>query len=66
MTHLKQPETTKVKLDIGITEEASVKELREETVKLVRGQRLALEAGLVDAQTIAEAKIIPGDSKRLD
>jgi hypothetical protein len=66
MTHLKQPETTKVKLDIGITEEASVKELREETVKLVRGQRMALEAGLTDAKTIAEAKIIPGDSKRLD
>jgi hypothetical protein len=66
MMHLRQPEATKIKLDIGITEEASVKEFREQALSLVKEQRLALQAGLIDAKTVAESKIIPSTAVRLD
>lgn len=58
LTHLKQPETTKVSLDVNIKEDDSIKELREATLELARQQRLSIQAGASNAKAIAESKII--------
>jgi len=61
LTHLKQPEVTKVSLDVRVKEDESVKELREVTLDLVKQQRLMIESGAMDAKEVAEGKIIKGD-----
>lgn len=58
LTHLKMPETQKVELEIGIKEDSSIAQLRQATLELARQQRLAMEAGAMNAQEVAHAKII--------
>lgn len=58
LTHLKMPETQKVELEIGVKEDSSIAQLRQATLELARQQRLALEAGAMNAQEVAHAKII--------
>jgi hypothetical protein len=57
LTHLKQPETQKVELDIGIKEDSSIAALRLATMELVRQQRLAMESGSMSVQEVAHSKI---------
>lgn len=66
LTHLKQPEVIKHDLHVKVEQDESIKEMRQAALELVRAQRLALEAGAVDAQEIAESSIIPGESERVD
>jgi hypothetical protein len=61
LTHLKQPETQKVELNIGVKEDSSISHLRAATLELARQQRLALEAGQVTAQEVAHGRVIPKD-----
>ena len=58
LTHLKMPETHKVELEIGIKEDSSIAQLRQATLELARAQRLAMEAGAMNAQQVAHAKIV--------
>lgn len=58
LNHLKPPEVQKVELDIGMKEHSSLDAIREATMALVAQQRLALQAGAVNAKEVAEYKII--------
>ena len=58
LTHLKMPETQKVELEIGVKEDSSIAQLRQATLELARAQRLAMEAGAMNAQEVAHARIV--------
>lgn len=58
LTHLKPPEVKKVELDIGIKEDSSIAALRASTLELARQQRLAMEAGAMNAQEVAHSQLI--------
>ena len=58
LTHLKPPEVKKVELDIGIKEDSSIAALRATTLELARQQRLAMEAGAMNAQEVAHSRLI--------
>jgi hypothetical protein len=66
LVHLKQPETTKVHLDVRVKEDDSIKELRDVTMELVKQQRQMIEAGSMNAKQVAESKIISGDFERVE
>lgn len=55
---LKAPETTKVKLDIGIQEGSIVEELRNVTRELAAQQRRLIESGVMSSQEVAHSKIV--------
>jgi hypothetical protein len=57
LTHLKMPEKTKVELDLNVKEDSSIGALRLATMELVRAQRLAMEAGVTTAQSVAHSKV---------
>lgn len=61
LVQLKPPETKKVELDIGIKEDSSLAQLRQATVEYARQQRMALEAGQINAQEAAHALVVPKD-----
>ena len=61
LIHLKAPETTKIKLDIGIKEDSSINDLRAATMELVKKQRELLESGLTNIKEVAGSKIIEGE-----
>ena len=61
LTHLKQPETQKVELNIGMKEDNSISELRKATQELVAQQRRALESGSMNAQEVAHSRVIEGE-----
>lgn len=58
LTHLKQPETKKIELDIGVKKDSSIAALRQSTMELVAQQRLAMEAGVSTAEEIAHSGIL--------
>lgn len=58
LTHLKMPETQKVELEIGVKEDSSIGALRQATLELARQQRLAMEAGQMNAQEVAHTKLV--------
>lgn len=57
LTHLKTPETQKIQLSIGVPEHDSIKELRNETARLVEAQRLSITSQQSTAQDIAHNPI---------
>lgn len=61
LTHLKMPETQKVELDVNVKEDGSIAALRQATLELARAQRLAMEAGQVNAQDVAHSRVIPAE-----
>lgn len=66
LTHLKQPEITKIKLDIEVRQDDSIKQLRDATMELAKVQRLNIASGAMTADEVARAKIIDGECKRID
>lgn len=58
LTHLKQPETQKVELDIGVKEDSSIAVLRQATMALARQQRESIQAGSMNAQEIAHSNVV--------
>lgn len=58
LLHLKMPEVAKVQLDINVSEDDSIKDLRDATLALVRQQKEALEKGALSARDIAHSKVI--------
>ena len=66
LTHLKQPETQKVELNVGVREDSTISALRESTMALARQQRMMMEAGAMDAQEVAHSKLmIDGVAERV-
>ena len=61
LTHLKAPEVKKFQLDVGIKENGVMDALREATMALVAQQRMALQAGVVNAAEVAKARIIEAE-----
>ena len=61
LTHLKQPETAKIELDINVSEDSSIKELRATTAKLAKQQQEMLDKGIFTPEQIAHSKIIEGE-----
>jgi hypothetical protein len=66
LVNLKQPETTKLDISVGVKEDDSLRELRDATMELIEEQKKAIRAGVNSAQDIAESKIIVGEAKRVD
>jgi len=58
LTHLKMPETVKMKLDVEVKEDESIQHLRGAITELVQAQREAIETGTADARVIAEGKLV--------
>lgn len=58
LTHLKQPETQKVQLDIGVQEDKTIESLRATTMELVAQQKAMLKAGAITAQEAAHSKLV--------
>lgn len=61
LTHLKQPETNKIQLDIGVKQDNSIDQLQRVVQELAAQQRDAIRAGIATAQDIAHSKIIRDD-----
>jgi hypothetical protein len=57
LTHLKMPETQKVELAIGVSEDSSIAALRATTLALSKQQRLMVESGSMDVQEVAHSKL---------
>lgn len=67
LTHLKQPETAKVELDVKTKEDSSIEALRQATQALVAQQREALRAGVFNAQEVAHSRVvIEGQAETVD
>lgn len=58
LTQLKMPETQKVELDVNVREDSSIAQLRQATLELARAQRLAMEAGAMNAKEVAHARVV--------
>lgn len=69
LTHLKPPEKQKVELEIGVKEDSSIGALRAATMALVAQQRMALQAGAMNAQEVAhsrlEAEVVDVEAKEV-
>lgn len=57
MTQLRPPETKKFELDVNVKEDQTMNVLKNSMMELVAQQRLALQAGVVDAQQVAHQKL---------
>ena len=57
-TLLKPPEEAKLKLDVTLKEDSAITALRETSMALVAEQRKLLNAGLWDAETVAQSGLI--------
>jgi len=66
LQHLKQPEQTKVTLDINVKEDDSIRELRDVTLSLAAQQRKMIDAGVMTADDMAKSKLIEGECERID
>jgi hypothetical protein len=66
LSHLRQPDETKISLDVQVKEDDSVKELRIATLELVAQQKLMISSGAMNAKEVAEGVLIAGDFKRLE
>jgi hypothetical protein len=60
------PETVKMRLDVEIREDDSIKQLRGAVTQLVQAQREAIQTGITDAQRIAESRLIDVEFERVD
>lgn len=58
MNALKMPEVVKVELDVGVKEDSAIAQLRQTTLELSRQQRLAIEAGAMNAEQTAHSKLV--------
>lgn len=66
LTHLKQPEATKVQLDVAVKQDESIGELRRAMIELAAEQRKALQAGVVNATELGSSKLIEGEAERVE
>jgi hypothetical protein len=60
LTHLKQPETRKIEIEMGVKESKSIEELREATRALAQAQLAAINTGAMSVVDVAHSRIIQG------
>jgi len=58
MIALRQPDTQKVKVDVTVKDDDSIRELKAVTLELARQQQKLIEAGGADARIIAESVLV--------
>lgn len=58
LTHLKRPEAAKVQLDISVKEDSAIAALRDTTEQLVVQQRQMIQANLMNAQDVAQSRLV--------
>ena len=58
MTHLKRPESIKIDLDIGVKEDSTLTQIRQQTMELAKMQQAQIAAGQASARETAEKKLI--------
>lgn len=61
LTHLKQPETQKMELQISQKEDGAIAALRQSTMELIEQQKKMIASGMSNAQEIAHGKVIQGE-----
>jgi len=61
LTHLKQPETSKIELDVKVTEDSSIKELAAATRALAEQQQGNIIKGFSTPEQVAHSNIIEGE-----
>ena len=61
LTHLRQPEATKVSVDVTVKQEDSIGEMRRTVIELGKAQAEAIRLGIGNAKTVAESEIIEGE-----
>jgi hypothetical protein len=66
MTHLKPPEMKKMDLQVDIIEDDSLRQMRGAITDLAIAQKRAIQSGGSDAERIAEARLINGESERIN
>jgi hypothetical protein len=57
MNALKQPEVSKVELDVSVKEDSSISQLRAATLALAAQQRQLVQSGAMNAQEVAHSKL---------
>jgi hypothetical protein len=60
LTHLKQPETRKIEIEMGVRESKSIEELKEATRALAQAQLAAINTGTMSVVDVAHSRIIQG------
>lgn len=58
MSHLKPPEKSRIELDVNVKQDSTIEILRQGSQELIAQQKLAIQAGLQNAQTIAHTPIV--------
>jgi len=58
LMHLKQPETQKLELSMGMEESSVISDLRQATQELVAQQKLNVQSGSMNAQEVAHSKVV--------
>lgn len=61
LTHLKQPETKKMELDIAVKEDKSIAELRQVTLELVKKQKEMITNKELTANDVAKGRLFEGE-----
>jgi hypothetical protein len=56
--HLKQPEVTKLKMDIGVKDDKTIQELRATTLELAAMQKKMIMSGVMSAEDVAHSKLV--------
>jgi len=66
LTHLKQPESTKVQMDVQVKDDDSLVALRKAMIDLAAEQRQALRAGVTTVTDLGKSRLIEGEVERVD
>lgn len=58
LVQLRQPDEVKIKMDIAVTENSALSDLRQSTQELIAAQKLAIQSGLQNAQQVAHSRLV--------
>ena len=61
LVHLKRPETTKIELDIGVSQDKTLDVLRASTLELVEQQKKLMQEGILSAKQVAEKVLVDAE-----
>lgn len=58
LVQLRQPDEVKIKMDIAVSENSALSDLRQSTQELIAAQKLAIQSGLQNAQQVAHSRLV--------
>lgn len=58
LVQLRQPDEVKIKMDIAVSENSALSDLRQSTQELIAAQKLAIQSGLQNAQEVAHSRLV--------